>query len=218
MSRERFDKHLTDMKNKLYEMSEMAFTALNHAFEAFEQQNMSIADKVIEQDIHINKKEEELEDLAVYIINTEQPVATDLRKILSTLKIASSLERIGDFAVDMSTSTKHIGSQERIIDMHDFQLMYSVVNKMTKAGMDAYMEEDTELADDMAKMDDHIDDMYGNIIKKLFETTLDYSNYIEQAIQLAYIARYIERVADHATNISEAVFYIVNGERVKLNK
>lgn len=216
--RESFDQDLVTLKNKLYEMGSLSQRAVKKASQALQQKNLRMAEDVIVEDRYINKLEEQIEELIVQIITAQQPVATDLRKIISTLKVTSSLERIGDFAVDIAKASKRLSSYPQQQLYEQLPIMFDTVLKMVKAGMDAYMEEDVQLAKDMASLDDYVDGMYADMVKKLLESAKQTNPDSEHVIQLAYVARYIERIADHATNISEAVYYIVRGERVDLNQ
>lgn len=218
MIRKSFDNDLLELKSKLNEMGELVQTAVKNACQALEKQDLSLAEQVIENDKFINDVEDEIEAFIVHIITTQQPIATDLRKIIATLKITASIERIGDFAVDISKATKRIGKQTFIKPLQELPLMLDIVQKMLKAGLDAYQVEDVDLAQDMARMDDHVDQMYATVVKDLFTKMIDNEDKMEQAIQLAYIARFVERMADHSTNIAEGVIYIVKGERVDLNQ
>lgn len=218
MVRASFDQQLVELKKKLVRMGEHAQIALTNAFKALETQDMALADQVIKEDVVINRLEDELDEFIINMIASQQPVAGDLRKIMATYKLITSLERIGDFAVDLSKSTKRIGREPLLKPLQDLPLMFDIVRKMIQAGLEAYMEENVQLAEDMAKMDDHVDDIYDTIMQDLFKKIIDLPEKVEQAIQLAYVARFLERAADHATNMAEAVYYITEGKRVDLNR
>lgn len=217
MVRKTFDNELKLLKEKLLNMSSTVEIALKNSIEALRNQNLELADEVIEGDKLINQLELEIEELIIKVIAAQQPVATDLRKIISTLKVSTSIERIGDFAVDISKATKRIGKQQLIKPLKDIPIMAEVVQDMIRKCIHAFMEEDAELALEAAAIDDQVDKMYSDIVKELLQKMIEHPNEIEQVLLLAYVARYIERVADHTTNIAEAILYIVKGERVDLN-
>jgi phosphate transport system protein len=216
-ARKRFDQELILLKQKMYHMGSYAQDALKKSSQALEQQDISLAQQVIEDDRQINELETEIEEQIIQLITTQQPVASDLRIIMATLKIVSSIERIGDFAVDISKATVRMGNESKVKPLREISLMFNIVQNMVKVCLNAYMEEDAELAKDVAGLDDHIDHLYSGVVEELHTKMSDIPFVREQVIQLAYVARFVERIADYATNISEAVCYIVSGERVDLN-
>lgn len=218
MVRKSFDKELNLLKEKLLHMSSLVETALRKSVEALQNHNLELADEVIEEDIRINQEELEIEELIIKIIASQQPVATDLRKIISTLKVTTSIERIGDFAVDISKATKRIGDEELIKPIKDIPVMAEIVQNMIRKCIQAFMEENAQLALEAAAIDDQVDKMYSSIVKDLLQKMIDHPKNIEEILLLAYVARYIERIADHTTNIAEAILYIVKGERLDLNQ
>lgn len=199
-------------------MSSLAEQSFQDAIFALKNQDQVLAHKLIERDKAINDMEEEIEELVVKLISTQQPVASDLRKIIATLKMASSIERIGDFAVDIAKATKRIGTNDIIHSIEDLPMMLDIVQNMIRKGMIAYTDENVSLAEEMAAMDDQVDKIYAGMIQRLMEVMMDQPDKKEEVIQIAFVIRYIERIADHTTNIAEAILYIVKGKRVDLNK
>jgi phosphate transport system protein len=218
MIRKNFDYDLEELKKKLLNMSALVEVAIKDSIEALKTQNLTLAEQVIEGDKEINRLEDEIEDLVVRIIASQQPVASDLRKIMSALKITTSVERIGDFAVDIAKAAKRIGNQNLIKPLQDIPIMAEIAQTMIREGINAYIDNDVEKAQEMADMDDKVDKMYASIVKELLQKIVEHPDKIEQIMQLAFVARYIERTADHCTNIAEAILYIVKGKRVDLNQ
>lgn len=216
--RKNFENNMNLLKNLISEMSQLAEQALSKALKSLVEQNLSLADTVIIEDEKINNLEDEIEELVVKIIASQQPVATDLRRIMAALKIVSSVERIGDFAVDIAKATKRIGTEELIKPLHEIPKMGELVQEMIKQAITAFVKNDIHLAKEMAAIDDQVDSMYASILKELLEKMVHQPEKLEQVMQLAYIARFIERSADHATNIAEAILYTVKGKRVDLNQ
>lgn len=216
--RKNFDNELKVLKEKLLEMGALTESALKDAVVALKTQDISLAEKVIEGDRWINQKETEIEELVVKIIASQQPVASDLRKVMSALKITTSVERIGDFAVDIAKATKRIGREELIKPLQDIPRMAELTQHMIHEGLKAYIEENAELAQEVAAMDDDVDYMYASIVKELLQKMIDHPGKLEQVMLLSFVARYIERIADHTTNIAEAILYSVKGKRVDLNQ
>jgi len=216
--RKNFDNELKELKNKLLEMGALTEAAITDAINSLKNQDLQLAEKVIEGDKLINQKETEIEELVVKIIASQQPVASDLRKIMSALKITTSVERIGDFAVDIAKATQRIGTDQLIKPLQDIPKMAEITQHMIRESLNAYIDENVVLAEEVAAMDDEVDHMYSTIVKELLQKMIDNPVKLEQVMLLSFVARYIERIADHTTNIAEAILYSVKGERVDLNR
>lgn len=216
--RERFEYDLKELQTKLAELSELTKVSLTQAIEALENQNVDLALSIIENDKKIDKLEEEINDFAILLIAKQQPVAIDLRRIVTTIKIAADIERMADFAVNIAKSTIRIGNEPLIKPIEHIKLMHKMALEMLVKLMDAFKKEDVIQAKEAADMDDKVDELYGQTIRDLFNMVSEKSEYINQITQLAFIARYLERTADHATNIAENIFYLVKGRHFDLNE
>jgi phosphate transport system protein len=216
--RKNFEKELQVLKDKLSHMGALAEEAFKDSIESLKSQDLDLAEKVLAGDDAINQLEEEIEELVVKIIASQQPVASDLRKIMSALKITTSVERIGDFAVDIAKTTKRIGKEELVKPLKDIPAMAEIVQTMIREGLNAFIDENVVLAEEIANMDDQVDNMYAIVVQDLLKRVIDKPEKMDQIIQLAFVARYIERSADHVTNIAEGILYSVKGKRVDLNQ
>jgi phosphate transport system protein len=216
--RKNFENELQVLKDKLSHMGALAEEAFKDSIESLKSQNLDLAEKVLAGDDAINQLEEEIEELVVKIIASQQPVAGDLRKIMSALKITTSVERIGDFAVDIAKTTKRIGNEELVKPLKDIPAMAEIVQTMIREGLNAFIDQNVELAEEIANMDDQVDNMYAIVVQDLLKKIIDKPEKMDQIIQLAFVARYIERSADHVTNIAEGILYSVKGKRVDLNQ
>jgi phosphate transport system protein len=216
--RKNFEKDLQVLKDKLSHMGALAEEAFKDSIESLKSQDLDLADKVLAGDDAINHLEEEIEELVVRIIASQQPVASDLRKVMSALKITTSIERIGDFAVDIAKTTKRIGKEKLVKPLKDIPAMAAIVQTMIREGLNAYIDENVVLAEEIANMDDQVDSMYATVVQDLLKKVIDTPEKMDQIIQLAFVARYIERSADHVTNIAEGILYSVKGKRVDLNQ
>jgi phosphate transport system protein len=216
--RKNFEKELQVLKDKLSHMGALAEEAFKDSIESLKSQDLDLAEKVLAGDDAINQLEEEIEELVVKIIASQQPVASDLRKIMSALKITTSVERIGDFAVDIAKTTKRIGKEELVKPLKDIPAMAEIVQTMIREGLNAFIDENVVLAEEIANMDDQVDNMYATVVQDLLKRVIDKPEKMDQIIQLAFVARYIERSADHVTNIAEGILYSVKGKRVDLNQ
>ncbi|QPC46883.1 phosphate signaling complex protein PhoU [Mangrovibacillus cuniculi] len=216
--RGQFDLDLKELQNLLNELSHVALGALNDAIRSLDNLDVEAALAVMENDYRADDLEEEINDLAILLIAKQQPVATDLRRIIVAIKIASDLERIADYAVNIAKSTIRIGNGPLIKPIEHIRAMYGHASKMILLTVEAFNEEDVVKAKEIAEIDDEIDALYGQTIQELLTLTKERPEDIAQITQLSFICRYLERAGDHATNIAENVFYLVKGRHYDLNK
>ncbi|MRX72639.1 phosphate signaling complex protein PhoU [Bacillus lacus] len=215
--REKFDYDLNTLREKLIELGSLTEIALAKSIHALETQNIEQALEVIDEDNQVDDLEEEINDLAILLIAKQQPVAIDLRRIVVAIKISSDIERMADFAVNIAKSTIRIGDEPLVKPINHIKRMHGIGTEMLSLSIKAFNEEDVVLAKKVAEMDDLVDDLYGETIKELLELMHDKKESLQQITQLSFVCRYIERMADHATNISESVFYLVKGRHYDLN-
>ncbi|MDR4889756.1 phosphate signaling complex protein PhoU [Fredinandcohnia sp. QZ13] len=213
-----FQAELNELKEMIIQLGNQAQEAVGQAIDALKNQDVDKALKIIENDNQLNIMEEEINDKAILLIAQQAPVAIDLRRVIVAIKISSDLERIGDLAVNIAKSVIRIGTQQLIKPIEDIPRMAEVANKMVADSLRAYNEEDVVLAKNVAKVDDEVDEAYGKLIKELLELMTQKPENISQITQLSFICRNIERVADHSTNISESILYLIKGKRYDLNQ
>ncbi|WP_430785252.1 phosphate signaling complex protein PhoU [Virgibacillus flavescens] len=217
MTRENFEEQLLSLKSELMQLGDLAKLAIDRSIDALESQNADMALQVIDEDAKINALEEEINETATWLIAKEQPLASDLRKIIAVMKVTTDIERIGDLAVNIAKSVIRIGQKEFVEPLVEIPHMASITQKMIEDILVAFNDEDIYKARDVANMDDKVDKMYGGLVEELMGVMAKNPEYITQVIQLSFICRYLERAADHATNISEAIIYLVKGKRYDLN-
>ncbi|QPA30081.1 phosphate signaling complex protein PhoU [Thermaerobacillus caldiproteolyticus] len=215
--REKFQYDLHTLRQKLLEIGHLTETALREALEALQTKNADQALAMIERDSDIDVLEEEINDFAILLIAKQQPVAIDLRRIIVAIKIATDIERIADFAVNIAKASIRIGDQPFLINVEKLVRMHHIALEMVSLGLKSYYEEDVALARQLAEMDDEVDHLYGQMMKELLQMTQTSKEALSQMTQLSLVARYIERIADHATNLAEHVFYLVKGRHYTLN-
>lgn len=215
--REKFQYDLNTLRDKLIEIGSLTEIALSKAIDALEKQNVDRALEIMEEDKAVDTLDEEINDMAILLIAKQQPVATDLRRIIVAIKISNELERMADFAVNIAKATIRIGDEPLIKPIIHIKEMTEISSKMLSLSLKAYNEEDVVLAKNVADMDDQVDNLYGQTIRELLELTYDKRESMQQITQLLLVCRYLERFADHATNISEGVFYLVKGRHYDLN-
>lgn len=216
-SRRNYDSQLQELKEKLLKMSWLVEKVLYNSVESLRTMNVIMAQEVIDMDDEIDDLEIEINELSVKLIATQQPVAKDLRKIISALKITSDMERIADLTVNIAKVTKRLEGQKLIKPLVDIPKMTEVAKKMLRLSIDSYVHEDIKLAKELEELDNEIDHTYKLILDELINLMVEDKTVINQGQQLAFVARYIERIGDHITNIGESVIYLVTGQREELN-
>lgn len=216
--RERFHGELKALREKLVEIGDFTEKSMNKSFQALTEKDVEAALGVIDDDYKVNRLEEEINDLAILLIAKQQPVAVDLRRVIVAIKIASDIERMADFSVNIAKSTIRIGKEPLIKPLEHITKMYELATEMLSLSLKSYYEEDILLAKKVAEMDDEVDSLYGETIIELLSLAKEKQEALPQITQLLFITRYLERFADHATNIAENVFYLVKGKRYDLNE
>jgi phosphate transport system protein len=215
--RKSFDKNLQELQKKMMEMNELTVSAFEKAYTAFKTQDIELALRVIDEDTAIDNLDQEINEYSVWLIAKEQPFATDLRRIIASLKITSDIERIADFAVNIARSTAKIGKTESLLDLTNFDQMKETTLKMLKMAVSAFIDEDMALAKEVGALDKGVDNHYAESYKKITEYLREHPEATTQLVQLLFINRYLERTADHITNIAESAAYLIKGKIYDLN-
>ncbi len=197
-------------------MGKRVESVLDEMIKGFISLNQGTMENIINKDYLINQKELELHDQVTLLISKQQPVATDLRKLIVVLKISSDLERVADLSVDIAKQSMRL-KKESIIPYEDKLItMFLIAQDMIRISLESFENTDILMAQKIATMDDKVDHLYGEFIRALFQISHKQLE-VDQVTQLAFIGRYIERIADYATNIAEWVVYEVNGQHFDLN-
>lgn len=209
--RNKFDEQLTYLNNSLIEMGMVIEKAIADTIKALIEQDTELANKIIASDDDIDNKEKEIESLCLKIILQQQPVARDLRLVSSILKLTTDLERIGDHATDISEITLLIADKPYIKKLEHISQMAEMTMKMVTESIDALVKKDIELANKVIADDDAVDDLFVTVKNDLIELINEDAKKGDQAIDLVMIAKYFERIGDHATNIAEWVIFSLTG-------
>jgi phosphate transport system protein len=213
-----FDKFLREIENDILRMGSLVERAIFDAVDAFMNQDVTSAASVIMGDERIDELFLEIEDKCIKLIATQQPIAKDLRVAVTGLKILTSLERMADHAVDIARATMCLsGHPMSLRPVHEIPRMARVARQMVKEGLDAYVQRDVVKAREMCSMDDQVDFIFSYVFKDTINCMAENPSVATQGGYLLYVSRYIERIADHATNIGENVIYLTTGERRELN-
>lgn len=218
IQRKEFDQNLEDLRQLLRQMGEHVEHALAEAISALQALDSAKAKEIVERDAELNRMEEQVMEIGSRLIVTQQPVAKDLRRILVAFKISSDLERMGDLAIDIAKVTTRLEGQKLIKPLIDIPKMSELVILMLRESLQSYLDENTDLAYKMARDDDEVDHLYSQMIHELYAFMIANPESLQQAMLLTLVGRYIERIADHATNIGESAVYLVTGHRPDLNQ
>ncbi len=218
VKRQEFDHGLEEITQLLVEMGGRTEKALIESMEAPKNTDVETAKKIVQSDSELNQLEEKISEIGAKLIATQQPVAKDLRRILIAFKISSDLERMGDLAVDIAKVVIRLDGQPLIKPLLDLPRMADIVAVMIRESLHSYVTENVDLAYKSAKDDDQVDALYSQIIRELFSLMVENPKTVGQAMLLSFVGRYIERIADHATNIAESVVYLMTGKRPDLNQ
>ena len=218
MTRIRFQQSLDQLKENLLVMAGLAEQAIQRAIEAYRVRDLSICDLVNRSEVAINRMERDIDQTALDLLAMEQPMAIDLRFILSVIKINADLERVGDAAKAISDRVRSM-EQMAVVDLPvDIPRMASLAEDMVRKCLQSFIEADSEMARAVLTMDDAVDAMNRAAYKSLTKVMEEESHLAPQALNALMICRNLERVADHATNIAEDVIFWVEGADVRHHK
>jgi phosphate transport system protein len=215
MTRIRFQQSLEDLKEQLLVMAGLAEQAIQRAIEAYRVRDLSICDLVNRSEIAINRLERDIDQAALDLLAMEQPMAIDLRFILSVIKINADLERVGDGAKAISDRVRAMEQMAQVELPVDIPRMAALAAEMVRKSLQSFIEADADLARTVLTMDDAVDAMNRAAYKSLTKVMEEESHLAPQALNALMIARALERVADHATNIAEDVIFWVQGDDVR---
>ena len=213
--RHRFDQELDNLNLKLIKMGGLIENAIEYGAKALINQDLSMAARVNELEIEIDDMEKDIESHCLKLLLQQQPVASDLRIISTALKMITDMERIGDNAEDIAEIAKYMVNQKFIKDLVHIPQMAEATISMVKGSIDAFVNKDKELAEKVCSWDDIVDDLFQTVKKELIEKIQENTENGEQAIDLIMIAKYLERIGDHAENIAEWVIFSITGEHKK---
>jgi len=206
-----FDEDITRLRGLIAEMGGMAEVALTEAMDALVKGDIELARTVIGRDRRIDALEAEIDRLAVRIIALRAPMADDLREVIAALKIAGVIERIGDYSKNIAKSADKIENRRRFEPLTLLPAMAEVAGTMVHDVLTAYAARDAALAAEVVARDDKVDAFYESIFRNLVSHMMENPASISSAAQLLFVARNIERIGDHATNVAEMVHYAATG-------
>lgn len=216
MTRALFEKHLQELKDELLLMSSMVEKAIERSIDALKRRDLVLARQVIADDEKVDRKRFEIEDKCIALIATQQPMASDLRVIVSMLYISNELERMADHAEGIAKIAVMIGDEPPLKPLIDIPRMAQKSVEMLRRSMEAFMERDVKKAEKVCADDDEVDQLNDQIYRELLSFMVEDPKTITRATRLTWVSHNLERIADRATNIAERVAFIVSGKMVEV--
>ncbi|MDD3224013.1 MAG: phosphate signaling complex protein PhoU [Clostridium sp.] len=218
MPRKIFDSDLEALNMSLLRMGSITEKQIFEAVEALCNKDEKEAKQVVKNDSIVDEMQKDIENEVIRLIAMQQPIATDLRTIFTTLKIVTDLERMADHAVDIAKVVKRLKIQKPIKSFDDIPRMTIIVREMIKESIDAYVTKDMDKAYEICKKDDEIDGIYKQVFNDLLLIMMKDQSTINEASQYLFVCKYLERIVDHTTNICESTIYLVTGKQIDLNE
>jgi phosphate transport system protein len=217
MPRTALEREMQRLQDDILVLGSMVEQAIMQSVEALKQQDAQACERVIAEDRAINKKRFEVENEALILVATQQPVAGDLRYIAAVLDISSELERMGDYAKGIARITQMIGDEPLMKPLIDIPRMAEKARDMLHRSLDAFVRRDVDLARTLPSEDDEVDALYNQVYRELLTFMMSDPRTIDQASNLLWVAHNLERTADRVTNICERVIFTVTGKMMELD-
>jgi phosphate transport system protein len=210
-----YDLQLGDLRNKLLSLGGMVETEIANGMRALEERDSKLAEQVIAQDNQVNRLEVEIDEACRRLLVLRQPAASDLRFITTALKIVVDLERIGDLAVNVAERAIDLNQSPPLKPVHDLARLAELCRTQLRAALDAFVDGDVARAEAVIKDDALLDSVYSNLFNELLALMMEDPRNIRRASSLLFVAKHLERLGDHATNVAEMVIYMVRGTDVR---
>lgn len=215
MTQRHFDEELAELKATLVRMAGLAEDQIDRALAALVTRDSVQARQVIARDHKVNALDVEIDEECIRLLALHQPAARDLRLVTTAMKISTELERISDLAENICERTLELNEELQLKPYIDIPRMGNIARMMVKESIDAFVKDDSALARKVLTDDDLVDDLMEQVFRELLSYMIEDPHTITRAIRLSFIAKYLERIADHATNIAELVVYLVEGKIIR---
>jgi phosphate transport system protein len=219
MKAEHTDKKYEDELKKLREdilyMGGLVEDQIQKSIKSLVERDTELANIVIERDHEVNRLDVDIDDLCIRLLALHQPAARDLRFITTGLKITTDLERVGDMAVNICERALELNEEPQLKPYIDIPRMARIAERMIRESLDAFVREDTDLALKVCKDDDQVDQLNAQIFREVITFMIDDPRTINRAMKISSVSKYLERIADHATNIAEIVIFMVKGKTIR---
>lgn len=210
-----FERELEDLKGKVLKLGSMVEKAISDSIKSLVERNSKLAADVIDKDPQVNALDVGIDEECIRLIALRQPRAGDLRLITTAMKITTDLERIGDLAVDISERALELNEEPQLKPYIDIPRMAEIAQGMVRDALDAFVKRDSTLARDVLTRDDMVDNLNWQVFNELLFFMIQDPKTVSRAVKITYVSKYIERIADHATNIAEMVVYLVEGKIIR---
>ena len=210
-----FDEELMQLKEKILKMGAMVETSIKDSVNSLVERDNELAKKIIDKDHQINALDVEIDEDSIRLIALRQPKAGDLRFITTAMKITTDLERMGDMAVNIAERALELNEEPILKPYIDIPRMKEIAQGMTRDALDAFVRKDKKLAMDVIMRDDEVDDLQHEVLKELAFFMVQDPTTVTRAMKISFVAQYLERIADHTTNIAEMVIYLIEGKIIR---
>src|SRR3954471_8884229 len=210
-----YEAELNALRDKLLKMGSKVEHAIDSSVRSITERDTPLAEKVLEGDREVNRLEMEIDDGCRRILALRQPAASDLRFITTALKIVVDLERMGDLAVNVAERAIDLNQSPPLRPVHDLTKLAQLCQQQVRAALDAFVDGDPTRAEAVIQHDELVDSIYHNLFNELLALMMEDPRNIRRANSLLFVAKHLERLADHATNVAEMVIYMVRGTDVR---
>jgi phosphate transport system protein len=212
MTREHYDRLLEELDEALLEMGELVANTIGACVAALDRRDVVEADRLIQADNLIDEKRYGIENQALLLIATQQPLASDLRTVAAILTIATELERIGDYCEGIAKLTLRMVGDPVVASLSDINAMAELTPRLLREALQAYRDRNVEIAGEVWMQDDEVDELYENVYRHLLASMVEDPATVRQGTYLLWVAHNLERMADRVTNIAERVAFVVSGD------
>ncbi len=210
-----FEKELEALKEKVLRLGSLVEKAISDSIKSLVERNSVLAAETIDRDALVNTLDVEIDEECIRLIALRQPRAGDLRLITTAMKITTDLERIGDLAVDIAERALELNEEPQLKPYIDIPRMTEIAQGMVRDALDAFVKKDSALARDVLMRDDTVDQLNYQVFNELLFFMIQDPKTVSRAVKITYVSKYLERIADHATNIAEMVVYLVEGKIIR---
>lgn len=210
-----FEQELIDLREKLLAMGGRVEQLIALSVRALSERDSSLGEQAIKADREVNRREVEIDDICRRILALRQPAASDLRFVTTALKIVTDLERMGDLAVNISERAIDLNQAPPLQPYHDITKLAELAQRQLKVSLDAFVHGDAAKAEEVMRGDELLDALYLKIFNDLLAMMMEDTKNIRRATSLMFVAKHLERLGDHATNVAEMVVYMVKGTDVR---
>lgn len=210
-----YENQLRELRDRLLLMAGRVEEMIGKSVRALVERDPELARQTIESDLKVNRSELDVDELCLVMLATRQPMGSDLRFITLTLKMVTDLERIGDLAVNICERAIDLAAVPQLKPWEDIPRMADIARSMTRDAIDAFVAGDVDKAQAVIDRDNEVDELYTRIFREILAIMLKDSSTVERGIHVQSVAKWLERVADHATNLAEQVIFMVKGKDVR---